>query len=647
MKTHIYLGIALLALVTGAFAAEPTLKVGDPAPNLQNGQWVQGDPVKGFDRDKAYIIEFWATWCRPCRISIPHLNEIYNKYKGSGLVVIGQDSFEQDDSLVAPFVKSMGDKMTYPVALDDKKTEEKGVMAKTWMVAAGQNGIPTAFLVGKDGRIAWIGHPMTLQDSVIEEVLAGKFDIEKAAAEQARQIKNEPAVNALWQDFYAARKDKKWDVALARLDDIEKLTPEVERFGLGTSRFSILIAKKDYHAAYLLAGQMSDAQPENANVQNELAWTMATDMTIEQRDLPLADKIATRAVAASKSADGGILDTLACVLFMEGNQERAVALEEQAENVDPKQEFQKRLEGYKIGTNKPDVLGWQAAEFQNEGKLTEAETALRDELALEQKLWETNSANWQDTLERLADVLVAEHKSNDADTLLATILTPAFTAQKESADLLRYRGNYFGKHGRWNEAATDYAQVISLTTDDHYDFNILAILLVQCGDQAAYQSLCSKILARFGDTTDPTIAERMVQDCLFTPDSGADMAVVSRMTDFAVTKNKKDLFVQFAKGLSEYRQGRFAVAEGYLQAAMGGQNPYLNAEANLVLGMAQYHLNQPDQARASLEKGAEIIDTKTPRIDKGEIGNAWWNDWIIDQILLREARNLIGNPKAS
>jgi thiol-disulfide isomerase/thioredoxin len=103
------------------FAAESedtTLKVGDSAPPLQVSKWIQGDPVKKFDPGKAYIVEFWATWCGPCRVSIPHLNEIHDKYKDKGLIVIGQDCWERNQDDAAKFVKKMGDQMTYRVALD-------------------------------------------------------------------------------------------------------------------------------------------------------------------------------------------------------------------------------------------------------------------------------------------------------------------------------------------------------------------------------------------------------------------------------------------------------------------------------------------------------------------------------------------------
>ena len=168
---------ALFALTIGmtfTLVAGSILKVGDPAPKLQTGKWVQGEAVKDFTPGKAYIVEFWATWCPPCRASIPHLNETYTKFKDKGLIVIGQDCWEKDESQVAPFIKKMGDKMTYRVALDDKSKDAKGSMAKTWMEAAGRNGIPSAFLVDTTGKIAWIGHPMELDEQTIERALAAK-----------------------------------------------------------------------------------------------------------------------------------------------------------------------------------------------------------------------------------------------------------------------------------------------------------------------------------------------------------------------------------------------------------------------------------------------------------------------------------------
>ena len=642
----------LLALTVGtsAFADEPTLKVGDVAPKLLMGKWVQGEPVKEFDHDKAYIVEFWATWCGPCKASIPHLNEHYLKYKDKGLVVIGQDCWETDDTKVAPFVKTMGEKMSYRVAMDDKTTDTKGAMAQNWLAAAGQNGIPSAFLIGKDGRIAWIGHPMSLEDSMIEDVLAGKFDTKKAAADFAEKAKNDAHMTAVRKELLAAIQKKQWDEALAKLDEVEKLMPEKQRSGLEMQRFEILMNKQDYAAAYKLAEQISDARMDHTFINTFMQVGLVSeiiDPSVEKPDLALAEKLASRAVEISQSTNAFALDALACVTFKEGKQERAVTLEEQAINyagIGEKPNYQKTLEGYQKGTDKPAMLNRQAAHFKRDGKLAEAESAWREELALEQKLWESNVARWDGTVRQLADLLVSEKKTDDVEKLYATVLTPDFVKQTESAGFLRNRGTFFAQHGRWKEAAADYTQVIALTPTNHFDYYVLAPLLVQCGDLGAYQNLRSNMLARFADTTEAMVAERMAKACLITSGSEKDLATAGKLADFAVTKDKSFPWYRLAKGMAEYRQGHFAIAQEHLLLAEASPIPYLSASAELVLAMSQQQLNQPDLARASQGKAFEAITTKMPRIDKGEVGNSFWNDWLICQALLRESSALIGDP---
>jgi thiol-disulfide isomerase/thioredoxin len=355
--------LALTAVAVSALAEERTLKVGDPAPKLQNGKWVQGSQVKTFQPGKAYLVEFWATWCRPCRPAIAPLNRIYTKFKDKGLVVIGQDCLEQNDTLVEPFVKKMGDRMTYCVALDDKTNSVKGKMADTWLDAAGCNGIPSAFLIDTNGAVAWIGHPMELKQEIIEQVLAGKYDLRKAAADYEKDLKDQaerekelaPA-RAAMTAVSCAMGERNWDEALDDLAEVEKLVPENRRASLEATfdmnRFRILLGKEDYPAAYKLAAKISDTHKDNPGLQNGLAWQMITDQTIEKPNLELAETLANRANEAAKGEDPGILETQARVLFMRGKKQEAVQAQTKAVALaepEQKQVMQSRLDSYKKG----------------------------------------------------------------------------------------------------------------------------------------------------------------------------------------------------------------------------------------------------------------------------------------------------------
>src|SRR5207253_4909684 len=151
-------------------------------------------------------VEFWATWCGPCRVSIPHLTDLQKKYKD--VAFVGVSVWERDTKGVKPFVEEMGDKMDYRVALDDVPEGgdgNDGAMAKTWMNAAGQNGIPAAFVVNGDGKIAWIGHPMAM-DKPLADIVGGKWDLAAASAEFKREQARTRKLNELGRKLAEARK---------------------------------------------------------------------------------------------------------------------------------------------------------------------------------------------------------------------------------------------------------------------------------------------------------------------------------------------------------------------------------------------------------------------------------------------------------
>lgn len=159
---------------------QPTLKVGSEAPKLSVEEWVKGDSMQELEAGKVYIVEFWATWCPPCVKAIPHLTELQAKHRADGLTVIGVAASERQKSQGGPdtrldgvkqFVKGKGKQMDYTVAYDADRS-----MSTAWMLPAGRTGIPSSFVVGHDGKIAWIGNPHDSGfDSAVETaVKAGK-----------------------------------------------------------------------------------------------------------------------------------------------------------------------------------------------------------------------------------------------------------------------------------------------------------------------------------------------------------------------------------------------------------------------------------------------------------------------------------------
>jgi thiol-disulfide isomerase/thioredoxin len=344
--------MALCALTASAALAateEVTLRVGDAAPKLATGKWVQGEPVKDFEKGKAYLVEFWATWCGPCKVSIPHLNEIHNKFKDKGLVVIGSDCWERDETLVEPFLKTMGEKMTYRVSLDNKTTSKKGRMAESWMDAAGRNGIPSAFLVNTEGKIAWIGHPMELQESVIEQVLAGKYDVAKAAADYEQSRKEQAHKTDLSRQLSTSIQKKEWAKAESALDEIEKTAPKSQHASLEVNRVRILVGKGDNKAAAKLANELSDDAKDNISVQAMLA-SVFSGPNASSEDLDLAVQFATRSNEAAKGKNPFVLASLAQLTYKQGKKDKAIGYQEQAVGLAEgkyKESLEKTLATYK------------------------------------------------------------------------------------------------------------------------------------------------------------------------------------------------------------------------------------------------------------------------------------------------------------
>ena len=136
----------MFVLSADALASTESSFVGKKAPEISAQSWINSEPLtlealKG----KVVVIEFFATWCPPCRASVPHLREIFNKYKAEAFALMSLTAEERDE--VEPFAAK--NNMTYPIGVFSPSSDVYNV-----------KGIPHAVVVGKDGLVVWEGHPM-------------------------------------------------------------------------------------------------------------------------------------------------------------------------------------------------------------------------------------------------------------------------------------------------------------------------------------------------------------------------------------------------------------------------------------------------------------------------------------------------------
>lgn len=155
-RKFIILPALALGLIAGAAAIIPGVSANAanntmnaaPALNAELEGWTfkdeKGEAHSLSDyRGKIVVLDFWATWCGPCKKAMPGMQKMHEEYKDRGVVVIGMNTWERGDA--AAFMKQKG--YDYKMLLNTDSAAEK----------YGVRGIPAFFVVAADGKLAWQG----------------------------------------------------------------------------------------------------------------------------------------------------------------------------------------------------------------------------------------------------------------------------------------------------------------------------------------------------------------------------------------------------------------------------------------------------------------------------------------------------------
>jgi len=312
IKTSIAACMLFLASATTQFGQEEKkLEVGSTAPAIVVKKVHQGEIPELTTEKGCVVVEFWATWCVPCNRAIPHLNRLYGELKDRGLQILAI-SDEKEDT-VSEFLKKKDSAMAYPVASD-----EDGATKDTWLKPAKQAGIPCAFIIGRGGKVLWIGNPLSEQfEPTIRKALTGRFDPvgrsklepEVKAARKCVEVRN-------WAEAY-----KHYDSAIER-DPALAVDVVTERFK------DTLLKQKDADGAYAwlveTARKRYGADPE---ALAELVALVLKDPEVQPRKLESAG-----AIAEIMGAKGGhrAMEVQAAVAFAKGDLTTAVDLQTDA-----------------------------------------------------------------------------------------------------------------------------------------------------------------------------------------------------------------------------------------------------------------------------------------------------------------------------
>lgn len=267
--------------------------------------WLQGAPVKEWEKDKVYIFEFWATWCGPCLAAMPHMEQLHQAFKDNPrMQIIGVNVMDRKTpEVLKEFIKNRPTPLNYTMAVDvdGKKTSEK------WLEPLKVNGIPHAFAV-KNGRLIWRGHPSQLSEKTMQAMLKPDFSAASLAA------KGPDAGAHEWQHYRETsqkvrelvEKDGKLgaQALLKQVQDSGKF-PQDQVIQLKMIPFLVLAEQGKFEEAQSVLNDVSREYPDDYRVQIDIAGTLMEGKSVPagKMDAALVERCLNRCIEISRKSN--------------------------------------------------------------------------------------------------------------------------------------------------------------------------------------------------------------------------------------------------------------------------------------------------------------------------------------------------------
>jgi thiol-disulfide isomerase/thioredoxin len=293
--------LAFFSIMAVSRAPAAELTIGSPAPPIAIEHWFHDKaPITEFKPGQVYVVEFWATWCGPCIASMPHLAEIQKQHADNLTVISVSD---EDPEKIEKFLDRETNETTFREITSNYwlTTDPDRSVSQDYMRAAGEGGIPTAFIVGKTGQIEWIGHPMRM-DEPIAKILAGEWDRESYAAERAE----EKAVRGAMAQIARLMQKNQYEEAIAKIDElIAGVKSDRIRAGLEQGRKRAQAQAEEYAKVQQRkeaeSARIAKAQTETVTTLLEVAFLLK-DGKVDD-----ATAVLDRMIEASKNDDVKLL----------------------------------------------------------------------------------------------------------------------------------------------------------------------------------------------------------------------------------------------------------------------------------------------------------------------------------------------------